>query len=78
MLSTTQREQSFSRYPSQQDHEKAWEELAQNIAALKPQITDDPDQLLHRSQLPSNAPQHTGELIIIGSGIETVGFTATD
>jgi hypothetical protein len=78
MLSTKQHEQSFAQYPSQKDHEQAWEELAQNIAALKSQITDDPEQFIDHSQLPSNAPQKTGELIIIGSGIETVGFTATD
>lgn len=63
-------EQPFDNYPSQQGHDQAWEDLARNIAALKPQISDQVNLI--------QAAQQTGELTIIGSGIETVGFTCND
>lgn len=60
---------SFSRYPSRDEHEAAWEELARNIAAMpRPEVPAATAAL-------GSAP---GQLTVIGSGIETAGFTALD
>lgn len=69
-------EQPFDNYPSQQGHDRAWEDLARNIAALQNQITDQVKSLT--DQWDNAAAQQTGELTIIGSGIETIGFTTND
>ena len=56
-------------YPSQQQHTQAWEALARDIAATGGQI---------REASPSAGPAQPGELTIIGSGIESVGFLLGD
>jgi hypothetical protein len=57
-------------FPSGEDHERRWLELAQAIAAERGNVTDDPALLK-----PAASP---GQLVVIGSGIETVGFAASD
>ena len=62
---------TINRYPSYDDHKQAWEELAGGIARLKKEV--------HTFSDPENHPQDTkGELSIIGSGIETLGFSMGD
>jgi Tetrapyrrole (Corrin/Porphyrin) Methylases len=51
-------------------HRRAWEELADGIAALKRSVTDDPGQI--------SPPAQPGELLIIGSGIDSIGFSLGD
>lgn len=70
-------EQPFANYPSQKGHDQAWEDLARNIAALQNQITDQVNPTV-TDQWANSAPQRIGELTIIGSGIETIGFTTND
>ncbi len=56
-------------YPGQQQHAHAWEALARDIAATGGQV----------SEVPASAgPVRQGELTIIGSGIESVGFILGD
>lgn len=58
-------------YPTYEDHQKSWEELAKGIASLKSVVKDfDTGNILPNSK--------KGELIIIGSGIETIGFSLGD
>lgn len=57
-----------SHYPSYESHQKAWEELAAGIASLEPTI----------EKLGAVQNDSKGELIIIGSGIETIGFSLGD
>ncbi len=59
---------SLSKYPSRIAHTRAWEELSQAIADNADAIT---------ATIPTTSP-NLGELTIIGSGIETVGFTLGD
>ncbi|WP_135079546.1 SAM-dependent methyltransferase [Terasakiella sp. SH-1] len=66
-MTTTTNEQ----YPSYEDHQKAWEELANGIASLK----DDVQSLAERGE---TSAQPKGSLTIIGSGIETLGFSMGD
>jgi hypothetical protein len=54
---------------TREDHERAWRALAGEIAARKHGV---------REQPPAAAPDNPGQLTIIGSGIETVGFTLGD
>ena len=56
-------------YPSQEQHAQAWAALARAIAATVDQIGEMP---------PTQAPARPGELTVIGSGIESVGFTLGD
>ncbi len=57
-------------FPSRQQHTERWLELAAAIAAEAEQITDEPTG-------PAQ-PESVGELTVIGSGIETVGFSRAD
>lgn len=57
-------------FPSPQDHAQRWRDLGQAIAARRATISDQ-----HTER---GTPAHPGELIVLGSGIETVGFTETD
>lgn len=58
-------------YPEYCDHQAAWEDLAARIAAFKPEVREVPDGEI----LPNSNP---GTLSIIGSGIETLGFSMSD
>ncbi len=60
-----------SRYPAFEEHEAAWRELARGIASLRSQVRKSAE-----GEIAPNGPK--GELIIIGSGIETVGITLGD
>ena len=55
-------------FPSQTDHALAWEALAREIAAQSENI----------SEAPTTPPAQPGELTVIGSGIESVGFILGD
>jgi hypothetical protein len=70
-METRQRyQQPFPNFPSRSDHTNRWRELAQAIASRADQVTHDPTQIC--------PPEKPGELTILGSGIETVGFTSSD
>ncbi|MEM9504119.1 MAG: SAM-dependent methyltransferase, partial [Cyanobacteria bacterium P01_E01_bin.43] len=69
--------QPFTHYPTPKDHEQAWKALAHNIAQTRDQITEYPEPVVKADGGEPKA-QTTGELTIIGSGIETVGFTTRD
>ncbi len=56
-------------FPTQDAHARAWESLARAIAAAGAGISEDP---------PAAPPPQPGSLTIIGSGIETLGFTLGD
>ncbi|CBS89320.1 SAM-dependent methyltransferase [Azospirillum lipoferum] len=56
-------------FPTREQHARAWEELAQAIAASADSVSQD---------APAHPPARPGELTIIGSGIETMGFTIGD
>ncbi len=56
------------RYPNYEDHQQAWEELAKGIAALKTRVRT----------IEQESDEAKGELTIIGSGIETIGFSVGD
>jgi len=51
-------------------HQHAWEQLAAGIAELKHLVTDDPNRI--------SPPDKRGELLIIGSGIDSIGFALGD
>ena len=55
--------------PNRAQHSRAWEDLGQAIAANAERFSETPD---------STSPATPGELTIIGSGIETVGFMLGD
>jgi hypothetical protein len=58
-------------YPSFEEHREAWEELAAGIASIKHEVSHvDP------GSIPLNSKE--GELIILGSGIETIGVSLGD
>jgi hypothetical protein len=56
-------------YPDKAAHRRAWRDLARAIAAAAPEIGDTP---------PGTPPERPGELIVLGSGIEAVGFVGSD
>lgn len=58
-------------YPQYENHQLAWEELAQSIAAIKDQVRE----VSQREILPNSKK---GELTIIGSGIEIIGISVGD
>jgi hypothetical protein len=58
-------------YPHFSDHRQAWEELARGIASLKDSVRE-----VDGGRIVPNSKQ--GELIILGSGIETIGFSLGD
>ena len=51
-------------------HQQAWEQLADGISKLRHSVTDDSSRIA--------PPARTGELLIIGSGIDSVGFSLGD
>ncbi|MBV9823492.1 MAG: hypothetical protein JO144_14755 [Actinobacteria bacterium] len=57
-------------FPTRQLHTRRWLDLAAEIAAEADRITDRPAGQV--------APEAAGELTVIGSGIETVGFSRAD
>lgn len=61
---------SNSPYPSENEHRRRWRSLAAEIAARADDISDDPARIM--------PPDRVGELEVIGSGIEAVGFTSAD
>lgn len=61
---------SNSPYPSENEHRRRWRSLAREIAARAEEIGDDPATIA--------PPDRVGELEVIGSGIEAVGFTIAD
>jgi Tetrapyrrole (Corrin/Porphyrin) Methylases len=60
-----------SKYPTFEEHRASWNELARGIASLRNQVRE-----VRPGEIAPNFPR--GELIVIGSGIETVGFTLGD
>jgi len=56
-------------FPSQEQHARAWQQLAAQIATQAASLDDRP---------PASPPQHPGSLTIIGSGIGSLGFTLGD
>ncbi|MBV6829924.1 SAM-dependent methyltransferase [Xanthomonas euvesicatoria] len=58
-------------YPTYENHQCAWEELAAGIAKLKSSV---------REVAPNEVPPNSrpGTLTILGSGIETIGFSLGD
>lgn len=61
----------MQRYPTYEEHQKAWEELAAGISSLRHEVHEQPD---------GNVPPHSkpGRLTIIGTGIETIGIAVGD
>ena len=64
---------ALSSFPKYEAHQRAWEELAQGIAALKDQVHS-----LGDGAVASNSNAKKGELIIIGTGIESIGVSVGD
>src|SRR5215831_13676356 len=60
-----------STYPTYEDHRKAWEELAEGIAAIRDEVRE----INEGEILPNSKP---GSLTILGSGIETIGVAVGD
>ncbi|ABC29919.1 conserved hypothetical protein [Hahella chejuensis KCTC 2396] len=60
-----------SAYPKYEEHQKHWEELAQGIAALRDKVRE-----VEEGEIPAGSKQ--GELIILGTGIETIGVSVGD
>lgn len=58
-------------YPTYEEHQKAWEELAAGIASLKNDVRE-----IEEGEIPLNSKP--GSLTIIGSGIETIGIAVGD
>ncbi len=58
-----------NRFPSQEHHARAWQQLAAQIAAQADAIQEAPA---------ATPPQQPGSLTIIGSGIGILGFTLGD
>jgi Tetrapyrrole (Corrin/Porphyrin) Methylases len=63
--------ESPNKFPTFEEHRDSWQELARGIASLRGQVREAAPSGAEPGPLP-------GELIIIGSGIETVGFTLGD
>lgn len=57
---------SFGVYPSREEHSRRWEELAREIAASRQTLSQNPEPVSKDKQ---------GSLIILGSGIQGIGFT---
>jgi hypothetical protein len=53
-----------------EQHRRAWEQLADGISTLRRSVTDDPSRIA--------PPAQPGELVIIGSGIDSIGFSLGD
>src|SRR5262249_51181217 len=78
MREAKQYETPFADYPSRRGHEAAWEELARNIAAARDDASGLPVGSAQPPSVLNSPPCQQGELIVLGSGIETVGFTSAD
>ena len=63
-------QQDSPAYPDPAGHRRRWRRLAREIAAAAGAVSDDPDRIV-----PTASP---GRLDILGSGIETAGFTRAD
>lgn len=59
---------SSENYPTQEQCLQAWEDLAKDIASANYTLSDDPPP-------PDESEDKPGSLLVIGSGIESVGFT---
>jgi hypothetical protein len=59
------------KYPTFEEHQAAWHELARGIASLRKEVREVPP-----GKIAPNSRK--GELIIMGSGIESVGFMLGD
>ncbi|MFI1967481.1 SAM-dependent methyltransferase [Streptomyces pathocidini] len=57
-------------FPTRQDHDSRWRSLARGVAENSQHVSDDPAVI--------RKPEKIGDLTIIGSGIEAVGFTSVD
>lgn len=62
----TEQQESHSNYPTREEHSRRWEELAREIAADRASLTGSPQPA---------AEGKRGSLVIIGSGIQGVGFS---
>ncbi|MBE7171679.1 MAG: hypothetical protein INR73_13895 [Williamsia sp.] len=58
-------------YPTYEDHQRAWEELAAGIASIREEVREVEEGEI----LPNSKP---GRLTILGSGIETIGVAVGD
>lgn len=58
-------------YPTYEEHQRAWEELAAGIASLKHEVRE-----IEEGEIPPNSKP--GSLTILGSGIETIGVAVGD
>lgn len=58
-------------YPTYEEHQKAWEDLAAGIASLKNEVCE-----IEEGEIP--AASKPGSLTILGSGIETIGMAVGD
>jgi Tetrapyrrole (Corrin/Porphyrin) Methylases len=58
-------------YPTYEEHQKAWEELADGIASMRDEVRE-----IEEGEIPPNSKQ--GSLTIIGTGIETIGIAVGD
>ncbi|MBE7174025.1 MAG: hypothetical protein INR73_25855 [Williamsia sp.] len=61
----------IQRYPTYEEHQKAWEELAAGIASLRHEVRE-----IGEGEVPPNSKP--GSLTIIGTGIETIGIAVGD
>ena len=62
--------EQISPRPDRAEHSRRWRELAAAIAAEAGRITDEPGVPV--------APESAGQLTVLGSGIESVGFSSAD
>ncbi|MTI29495.1 hypothetical protein E1171_01595, partial [Cytophagales bacterium RKSG123] len=58
-------------YPKYEDHQRAWKELAKGIASIREEVRE-----VEEGNIAPNSKK--GELIILGSGIETIGVSLGD
>jgi hypothetical protein len=64
--------QQNHKFPTYEEHRDSWKQLARGIASLRKKVRGD------GSSPDTDASFRPGKLIVIGSGIETVGFTLGD
>ena len=58
-------------YPTYEEHQRAWEELASGIASIREEVRE-----VEEGEIPLNSKP--GSLTIIGTGIETIGIAVGD
>jgi hypothetical protein len=61
----------IKRYPTYEEHQRAWEELAAGIASIRTQVRE-----IEEGEIPPRSKR--GSLTIIGTGIETIGIAVGD